>query len=93
VLGPLLAAASFIVGLGHFSLGLSPSRASKLVVAFWALVPPTFLWLDWVVLCAKVSAEEREGAKHTHELARNIWLALVGVLIVLFNLHWSSAGG
>ena len=42
---------------------------------------------------ARLQRPGAKDARHTHELARNIWLALMGVLIVLFYLHWPAAGG
>lgn len=58
----------------------------KVLIAFWGLVPPLFFWLDWVWLCSYLASydPEREVAKHTHDLSRNIWVALVAVLAILF---------
>lgn len=52
----------------------------KLHLAFWIFVPPLFFWIDWVFFCNGLQADEREIAKHTHDLSRNIWLALVAIL-------------
>jgi len=62
------------------------------LIGFWALVPPLFFWADWVILCRHLPAGDprREDAKHTHDLSRNIWVSLVGVLAVLFTVKISS---
>jgi hypothetical protein len=88
------------IGLAYWSLrrALDPSSTfgawthdglGKFLIGFWALVPPLFFWVDWVWLCTYLPAgdPEREVAKHTHDLSRNIWLALVGILAVLFALR------
>jgi hypothetical protein len=56
------------------------------IVAFWAIVPPAFFWLDWVYFCSdmKSDAPERDIAKHTHDLSRNVWLGLVFALSLIF---------
>jgi len=60
----------------------------QVLVCFWGLVPPLFFWLDWVVLCSTLPANDaqRDVAKHTHDLARNIWVALVAILAVAFAI-------
>jgi hypothetical protein len=64
--------------------GLSHENLGKVIVAFWALIPPGFFWLDWVYFCTGMSDADRKIVKHTHDLARNIWIALVGVLAFAF---------
>jgi uncharacterized membrane protein YhaH (DUF805 family) len=56
----------------------------KIVVAVWAILPPAFFWIDWVYFCGGLSATDKEIAKHTHDLARNIWLGLLGVITLGF---------
>jgi len=53
----------------------------KIIVFVWAVFPPAFFWADWVYFCAD---NEREVAKHTHDLARNIWLGLLAILAFSF---------
>jgi hypothetical protein len=60
----------------------------RLLIGFWAVVPPLFFWLDWVLFCPSLSAADREIAKHTHDLSRNIWVALIAVLAVLFAVKF-----
>ena len=56
------------------------AQLGKVLVVVWALAPPVFFWVDWVVFCRGLTAEEKNVAKHTHDLSRNIWLALIGGL-------------
>jgi len=64
-------------------------QLGKVLIGFWALVPPVFLWTDWVGF-RPADQNDKENAKHTHDLSRNIWLALVAVLTVLFNIKWTG---
>jgi hypothetical protein len=50
------------------------------LIAVWAILPPAFFWLDWVYFCRNMTTAERDIASHTHDLARNIWVGLLGVL-------------
>jgi hypothetical protein len=50
------------------------------LIAVWAIVPPAFFWLDWVYFCRDMSPADRGIVGHTHDLARNIWVGLLGVL-------------
>jgi hypothetical protein len=67
----------------HSRLGsLDHQSWGKLIVAIWAIAPPVFFWVDWV--CYLPGEQDRETAKHTHDLARNIWLGLLGVITFAF---------
>ncbi len=68
--------------------GFTAKQLGKTLVAVWALAPPVFFWVDWVVFCRGLTEAEKSKAKHTHDLSRNIWLALIGVLVVVFGLKW-----
>jgi hypothetical protein len=59
---------------------------AKVIVAVWAVGPPVFFWVDWVHYLKNEAAEadSRKIAKHTHDLARNIWLGLLAVLSLSF---------
>jgi hypothetical protein len=58
----------------------------KAIVGIWAVGPPVFFWVDWVRYCSYMGPEskERDVAKHTHDLSRNIWLGLFAVLTFAF---------
>jgi hypothetical protein len=60
---------------------------SYVLVGIWVLCPPIFFWLEWV-LWTPVS--EQETTKHTHDLARNIWLALIVILAVILDIKWPN---
>ena len=62
----------------------------KSLLAFWLLIPPVFFWLDWVVFSRNLTPPEREVAQHTHDLSRNVWLALVASLVVIFGLTFGD---
>jgi hypothetical protein len=67
----------------HSKLGpLDHQDWGKLIVAVWAVAPPAFFWADWTYFCflEDTPVADREAAKHTHDLARNIWLGLLGVI-------------
>jgi hypothetical protein len=60
------------------------------IVGFWAITPPVVFWIDGAFFLRYVR-EDRDIAIHKHDLGRNIWLALVGVLAALFQLSWPSS--
>jgi len=63
-----------------------------IVLAAWTLLPPIYLWFDWEFVCKDIPPKDREKAEgrvtHTHELVRNVWLALVIVLAYAFKVKW-----
>jgi hypothetical protein len=84
----IVAAASLVAAGCNQSrfLWLDHDNLGKLIVGIWALGPPIFFWVDWVYFCKYMEpgAKERDVAKHTHDLARNIWLGLLAVLAFSF---------
>lgn len=56
-----------------------------LLIGFWVLAPPIWFWVEWVFLS---EYQNPERLKHTHELARNIWVALVIVLAAILGIKW-----
>jgi hypothetical protein len=69
-----------LVCKNHLPWGWSANVVGGILVAAWAILPPGFFWIDWVHFCEGMEKDNREIAKHTHDLARNIWLGLLGVL-------------
>ncbi len=59
-----------------------------ILVGFWVLAPPVWFFFEWVCLCKKLPPDERDRIKHLHDLARNIWLALVIVLAAILNYDY-----
>ena len=66
--------------------GFRGERLGKVLVSLWVLVPPVFFWFDWVFFCRNLTEAQKDKAKHTHDLSRNIWLALIAVLAGAFGL-------
>jgi hypothetical protein len=58
------------------------------VVGLWVICPPLWFWVEWSFLTSGLSRHELEDMKHTHEVSRNIWLAFVVVLAVIFGVRW-----
>ena len=91
----IIGVSSAVLGPISLYIALKPSivfdfcsRAciGKSMLAFWLLIPPVFFWLDWVVFSRNFTPPQREVARHTHDLSRNVWLALVASLVVIFGL-------
>jgi hypothetical protein len=92
VLSMLLALISLAGGLYFLITDEDGERVGKYIVGFWILVPPVYFFWDWVVLCKGLTADNREIAKHTHDLARNIWLGFVAVLAVMYSVKFPGTG-
>ena len=84
----ILAILSLWAGMDSSSTLFMPShkQLGAILIVFWVGAPPLFFWFDWVVLCKnmRLDSAARDVAKHTHDLSRNIWLALVLILVYLF---------
>jgi hypothetical protein len=83
---------SVIVGVGSLAYAVcvgqnAPDATKRILVGFWLLAPPIYFWLDWHVLCRNIPSDNTDSVKHIHDLSRNIWVALVVVLIALFNIQ------
>lgn len=99
------AIASFVLALVSLVLGLysqkwfgaaTDDHVGKFVVGFWVIFPPVYFWLDWSWLCRDVKVQDKDSLaalKHTHDLSRNVWLAFVVVLALLFGWKLPSAQG
>jgi hypothetical protein len=55
-----------------------------ILLGLWTLVPPLWFLHEWT-LSEKLSEQVKEIIKHYHELARNVWLALIVVLAVIMH--------
>jgi hypothetical protein len=88
-LGALIGAISLGIGL-CVSLKFGPPHLKAwgpFVIGIWILVPPIFFWMDWVCFASELKTDElRDFAKHTHDLSRNIWIALAAILAYLFGV-------
>ena len=68
-------------------VGIGSLQTGKVIVALWILIPPFFLWGDWVLFASSMCEAERSVAEHLHDLIRNMWLALVTVLAFIYGIH------
>jgi hypothetical protein len=60
----------------------------RLLLAAWAILPPIWFWIEWIFLCDGLSPEQREDRKHNQELSRNVWLAMIVLLVVYLRIPW-----
>jgi hypothetical protein len=58
--------------------------------SFWAIGPSVWFLAEWVWLAPK-DKEKREDMKRSQDLARNIWIAVLAVLSLLYGV--SVKGG
>jgi hypothetical protein len=81
---------SLVLGLASsFKLGPSGLKAwGPFVVGIWVLFPPIFLWFHWVCFSDEFlkDPQARDFVRHAHDLSRNIWIALAGILAYLFGI-------
>jgi len=88
--------ATTVLALGSVALAFlirlhCPSLKETLgysLLGLWALIPPVWFFLEWVILCRDISETESTRIQHLHDLARNIWLALIVVLAVIMGVEW-----
>lgn len=58
---------------------------ARMLIGLWVLAPPLWFWIEWVVWSPSLGAHESERVQHLHDLARNIWIAFVAVLVALYT--------
>ena len=79
---------SVVVAVLHRANILPVSNSLKLtIVGVWVLLPPIWFWVEWVWVSRQIDEKERGRIKHMHDLARNIWIALVAILVGLFDIN------
>ena len=61
---------------------------AKLIVAFWVIGPPCWLWFEWfyIVKPKKPGQTDFDQYAHGQSVVRAMWLALVTLLIGAFGL-------
>jgi hypothetical protein len=62
------------------------------MIGIWAIAPPVWFFLEYA-WWPPAQGHEDERARHFHDLARNIWLALIVILAVLMGVPWPGSGG
>jgi hypothetical protein len=55
-----------------------------IMLGLWAVVPPAWFIYEWTISKTLGSAEQ-DRIKHFHDLARNLWLALVLALAAIMG--------
>lgn len=58
------------------------------IIAFWAIIPPLWFFVEWRSLSY---GQELEVFKYSQELARNIWVAFVVLLVAILKGKWPLA--
>ncbi len=61
------------------------------VIGAWVILPPLWFWVEWSYLSSGLLPCRLEDVKHGHEVGRNVWLALVALLIAIFGVKWPVA--
>ena len=84
--GVLYTEGALFLGIEHATHQSVPIEIRAFLVFLVLFLPPIFLWWDWVHFCDDLDDRAKDDAKHTHDLARNIWLALTVILIALFDM-------
>ncbi len=91
VLSTIAAIISLIIALFQNISGCKNNILGYCIVSAWVLLPPIWFWAEWVYLTGeKIEKDEQDRIKHLHDLSRNIWLALIAVLIVAFDIKFKS---
>jgi hypothetical protein len=95
-MGWLSAAAGFVslayATIWHFCLqGIAWLDAlNHVIVGLWTLLPPIWFWLEWYFSPHAPGTPLWDSMTHGHEVSRNIWVALVVVLVAVFGLRWNG---
>lgn len=58
------------------------------LLAFWALAPPLWFFVEFEFLHPCIDAFELARVKQAQDLARNIWVAFVVVLAAIMGVKW-----
>lgn len=55
-----------------------------IMLGLWALIPPVWFIYEWT-LSRTLGTVEQDRIKHFHDLARNLWLALILALAAIMG--------
>jgi hypothetical protein len=70
--------------------GVTGLAWNKIIVGLWVIIPPIWFWLEWTFFSFGLSRDELEDLKHSQELSRNIWVAVVVLLTAIFGIQWPA---
>ncbi len=57
------------------------------VLGFWVIAPPVWFLFEYFYWPPN-GTDEVDKIKHLHDLARNIWVALVVILAAIMGVKW-----
>ena len=75
-----------LLPFGNEYISLSRKDMIKVLSLVWLIAPPLLMYIHWGVFCKRYDLINLELAQHSHYLLRNVWLAVLGAIIVLFGL-------
>ncbi len=85
-----LSAALYVVTVVAL-IGLPPGKDkpdwARLLLVLWAVVPPTWFWVEFHYIWRPANAPPSSGLddfKYSQEVSRNIWLAFVALIAALY---------
>ena len=86
----LALASLYLAGRTSMGCPVVSARGATLIVGFWAVVPPLWLWVDWYFF-RKPGLQDDDNRKveidqHSQSVIRALWAAVVGALAVGFKL-------
>src|SRR5687768_13852622 len=83
-----LAMLTFAIGIlsrmDKLPTGWDRNEIGRWLIGAWVLGPPIWFFLDWTYLSPGLTDTDRGDRKHTHDLARNVWLAFIATLVASF---------
>ena len=89
----IVAFACLIVAAASRAGWINLSEAVKFcIVGAWVFLPPIWFRAEWCWVSTAIDTKERERVKHMHDLARNLWLGLVVILVALLRIDGFKIG-
>ena len=84
VVSAILALLSFLI-FPVLPEGSIKAGIERCIVGFWTVVPPLWLWYEYCFIYSKdPNPPPLERFKYGQELTRNLWLAIITVLLLLY---------
>ncbi|MGD1910943.1 MAG: hypothetical protein ACFB2X_08840 [Rivularia sp. (in: cyanobacteria)] len=83
----IIACACILIMLKHDWAHWNNKLGAKLALLLAGLTPPVYLWLEFNLIWKKAPNDARplfEEFKHSQEVARDLWLAFVALITLLY---------
>jgi len=77
---------SQVLPFGEEWVNLTRKDTIKGLMLVWLIGPPLLMYIHWGVFCRRYDLINLELVQHSHSLLRNIWLAVLGAIVVLFGI-------